>query len=60
MVVTLDDRAVREAAAADEVAVVDPELLLAIKASIDRDRRPGRFLLTGSADLPTRQLVSIE
>jgi ATPase of the AAA superfamily len=28
-----------------------PELLLEIKASIDRDRRPGRFLLTGSADL---------
>lgn len=66
VVVTLDDRAVREAAAADEVAFVEqcpdgilvidevqrePELLLAIKASIDRDRRPGRFLLTGSADL---------
>ncbi len=28
-----------------------PELLLAIKAEVDRDRRPGRFLLTGSADL---------
>ena len=28
-----------------------PELTLAIKASIDRDRRPGRFLLTGSSDL---------
>jgi predicted AAA+ superfamily ATPase len=26
-----------------------PELLLAIKASVDNDRRPGRFLLTGSA-----------
>lgn len=26
-----------------------PELLLAIKATVDRDRRPGRFLLTGSA-----------
>jgi len=26
-----------------------PELLLPIKASVDRDRRPGRFLLTGSA-----------
>jgi len=25
------------------------ELVLAIKASVDRDRRPGRFLLTGSA-----------
>ena len=28
-----------------------PELFLAIKAEVDRDRRPGRFLLTGSADL---------
>ena len=28
-----------------------PELLLAIKAEVDRDRRPGRFLLTGSADI---------
>lgn len=26
-----------------------PDLLLAIKADVDRDRRPGRFLLTGSA-----------
>lgn len=33
-----------------------PELLLALKLSIDQDRRPGRFLLTGSANvmsLPT-------
>ncbi len=28
-----------------------PGLLLAIKSAVDRDRRPGRFLLTGSADL---------
>lgn len=28
-----------------------PELLLAIKKSVDEDRRPGRFLLTGSANL---------
>ncbi|MSQ50281.1 MAG: ATP-binding protein [Betaproteobacteria bacterium] len=28
-----------------------PGLLLAIKASVDNDRRPGRFLLTGSANL---------
>jgi predicted AAA+ superfamily ATPase len=27
-----------------------PELFLAIKRSVDRDRRPGRFLLTGSAN----------
>lgn len=37
-------------------AVIDeiqraPQLLLAIKKSIDEDRRPGRFLLTGSANL---------
>lgn len=37
-------------------AVIDevqhaPELLRAIKLSVDRDRRPGRFLLTGSANL---------
>lgn len=33
-----------------------PEILLAIKRAVDRHRRPGRFLLTGSADvrmLPT-------
>jgi hypothetical protein len=28
-----------------------PELTLAIKRSVDADRRPGRFLLTGSANL---------
>jgi predicted AAA+ superfamily ATPase len=28
-----------------------PDLFRAIKGSVDRDRRPGRFLLTGSADL---------
>lgn len=27
-----------------------PEIFLPIKASVDRDRRPGRFLLTGSAN----------
>lgn len=27
----------------------DPDLLLSIKESVDRDSRPGRFLLTGSA-----------
>lgn len=34
----------------DEVQRV-PELLRTIKLSVDRDRRPGRFLLTGSANL---------
>ncbi|MDR3359874.1 MAG: DUF4143 domain-containing protein, partial [Bifidobacteriaceae bacterium] len=28
-----------------------PELMVAIKAAVDMDRRPGRFLVTGSADL---------
>jgi uncharacterized protein len=28
-----------------------PELFLAIKAAVDRDRRPGRFFLTGSANV---------
>ena len=30
-----------------------PELILAIKKAVDDDRRPGRFLLTGSANLMT-------
>jgi len=34
----------------DEVQRV-PELFMAIKASVDRDRRPGRFFLTGSANI---------
>lgn len=42
--------------AGDELQVIDeiqraPRLLPAIKASIDRDRRPGRFLLTGSSNV---------
>ena len=60
---SLDD-ATTLAAAADPVgfvrgldrAVIDevqraPGLLLAIKQSVDQDRRPGRFLLTGSTNL---------
>ncbi len=39
-------------------AVIDeiqraPDLLLAIKSAVDDDRTPGRFLLTGSANLMT-------
>lgn len=62
---TLDDATLLAAAQADPTAfvgrhagtvVIDeiqrvPELLLAIKASVDRDRRAGRFLLTGSAKI---------
>ncbi|MDR0945231.1 MAG: ATP-binding protein [Bifidobacteriaceae bacterium] len=64
--VTLDDAAVRAAIDDDrdgfvehtveDMLVIDeiqrlPELTLAIKAAVDRDRRPGRFLLTGSSSL---------
>lgn len=59
---TLDDRDVRERALADpeglladlgDGACLDevqraPGLLLAVKAVVDRDGRPGRYLLTGS------------
>lgn len=39
-----------------ELLVIDeaqraPELVRALKAAVDADRRPGRFLVTGSADL---------
>jgi hypothetical protein len=34
----------------DEVQLV-PEILRAIKVAVDRERRPGRFLLTGSANI---------
>ena len=62
--ISLDDDPVREAATTDPVGLVrsfdrvvideiqrSPELILAIKKSIDDDRRPGRFLMTGSANL---------
>lgn len=42
---SLGDRAIL-----DEVQRV-PELFLPLKAAVDRDRRPGRFLLTGSANV---------
>jgi hypothetical protein len=61
---TLDDELTLLAAKEDPVgmirsldrAVIDevqraPQLLLAIKKTVDEDRRPGRFLLTGSANL---------
>ncbi|MDI6028980.1 ATP-binding protein [Corticibacterium sp. UT-5YL-CI-8] len=64
--ITLDDAGALSAARADPVgfvrgidrAVIDevqraPELMLAIKESVDRDDAPGRFLLTGSANLAT-------
>lgn len=69
--ITLDDQTVLEAATADpagfvrslDTATIDevqraPELLLAIKKSIDEDYRPGRFLLTGSANVLTLPKVA--
>jgi len=64
-VISLDDTANRDAAREDPRAFVsrsvdtlvvdeaqlEPGLFRAIKAEVDRDRRPGRFLLTGSARL---------
>lgn len=46
-----------------EVATIDevqraPDLLRAIKRSVDDDRRPGRFLLTGSANILTLPTVA--
>ena len=68
---TLDDELTLLSAREDPVgmirnldrAVIDeiqrvPELLLAIKKSVDEDRRPGRFLLTGSANLMALSTVA--
>jgi hypothetical protein len=69
--VTLDDDTVLAGVRGDPAgflrsldrAVIDevqraPELLRAIKRSIDDDRRPGRFLLTGSANVLALPRVS--
>lgn len=68
---TLDDELTLLAARQDPVgmvrrldrAIIDeiqraPALLLAIKKTVDEDRRPGRFLLTGSAQLMTLPTVA--
>ena len=68
---TLDDIEVLEVASEDPEALVggripvtldevqrEPNLLLSIKREIDRERSPGRFLLTGSANLLLMQRVS--
>ena len=47
----------REPVILDEVQR-EPRLLLAVKQAIDRHRRPGRFLLTGSANLLLMRQVS--
>ena len=68
---TLDDQTVLDAARSDPVGfirgldrtIVDeiqraPELMLAIKKTVDKDYRPGRFLLIGSANLMTLPRVA--
>lgn len=69
--ITLDDRTALEAAQSDPVgfirgldrSIIDeiqraPDLLLAIKKAVDEDYRPGRFLLTGSANVLTLPRVA--
>ena len=70
---TLDDHGTRELARADPrgfiaglgdgLVVIDevqraPDTLLAIKMEVDRDPRPGRFLLTGSANILTLPAIA--
>lgn len=69
---SLDDLRTLEAARDDPVGLIEsaegplvideiqraPELLLPIKVAIDRDRRPGRFILTGSAQVMLLPRVS--
>jgi uncharacterized protein len=69
--ITLDDQTALEAAQSDPAgfirgldrAIIDeiqraPDLLLAIKKTVDEDYRPGRFLLTGSANVLTLPRVA--
>ncbi|MBP2449801.1 ATP-binding protein [Rhizobium leguminosarum] len=69
--ITLDDQTVLAAAQSDPAgfirglnrAIIDeiqraPDLLLAIKKTVDEDYRPGRFLLTGSANVLTLPRVA--
>ena len=68
---SLDDLDVRDAARRDPEALLggtqpvtldevqrEPELLHAVKRAIDRRRKPGQFLLTGSANLLLMRRVS--
>ena len=70
---TLDDRAMRQAAESDPHLFLDhasdsgaliidevqkvPDLLPAIKRVVDRNNRPGQFLITGSANILTLPTV---
>ncbi|MGH3928128.1 MAG: ATP-binding protein, partial [Pseudonocardiaceae bacterium] len=69
---SLDDADVRAVATTDPQGFVEgrpglfvideiqraPDLLLAIKASVDRQPQPGRFLITGSSQLSANRAVS--
>lgn len=69
---TLDDRNILDSALTDPDGLIAshegplaidevqkaPDLLRAIKLSVDQDRKPGRFLLTGSANILTLKSVS--
>ncbi len=71
-VVTLDDRVTREAALRDPHGFIGglrgpvlidevqlaPDLIYAIKQTVDEDPTPGRFLLTGSANVLTAPRIS--
>ncbi len=71
-IVTLDDPPTRQTAIDDPTgfvadlqtpAAIDevqraPDLMLAIKQSVDRDQRPGRYILTGSANLLTAPTIA--
>jgi predicted AAA+ superfamily ATPase len=70
-VITLDNKAVRDAALGDPTGFVAglrppvvldevqraPDLLLAIKERVDQDTTPGQFLLTGSANVRSNRNV---
>ncbi|MBI1246131.1 MAG: DUF4143 domain-containing protein [Alphaproteobacteria bacterium] len=69
--ITLDDQTALDAARSDpsgfirglDRAIIDeiqraPDLMLAIKKTVDEDYRPGRFLLTGSANVLTLPRVA--
>lgn len=68
---TLDDPAILERAKHEPDALMNidgpivldevqraPELLLAVKRAVDRDRTPGKFILTGSANLLLMQKIT--
>ena len=69
--ISLDDRTMLDSALFDpagfvrdlDMATIDevqraPDLMLAIKKAVDEDLRPGRFLLTGSANVMTLPRVA--